>query len=156
MSERRHTFQRHSPFFVFGQEMNKPHKDFRLWITVRSTESVSLSMMQVTVQPPDFRVRGEEMQTGLVYFVWHLWLLQNALKVSAEVQSGLKAKLLTEYSKLENALEAVTQPHHQSSIFLVTFLHSFCQVRLLNSPTEKKQSNSSRCLFFFATHRLFF
>ena len=81
-------------------KIEKPHKDFRLWLTTEPTPSFPIG------------------------------ILQRSLKVVTEPPNGLKLNLRSNYFKLEpGALEECAHPAFKSAVYVLAFFHAVVQER---------------------------
>eukprot|EP00929_Paragymnodinium_shiwhaense_P077084 TRINITY_DN3967_c0_g3_i3.p1 TRINITY_DN3967_c0_g3~~TRINITY_DN3967_c0_g3_i3.p1 ORF type:complete len:4541 (+),score=1544.66 TRINITY_DN3967_c0_g3_i3:127-13749(+) len=82
------------------EQMNKPHKDFRLWLTTMPTKAFPMG------------------------------ILQKSLKVVTEPPEGLKLNIKQSYVKLSDAdLDACTNPAFRPLMYVLAFFHAIVQDR---------------------------
>lgn len=82
------------------EKIDKPHKDFRLWLTTEPT--------------PGFPIG----------------ILQRSLKVVTEPPNGLKLNLRSSFTKLsEEALSACEHEHFKPLVYVLSFFHAVVQER---------------------------
>lgn len=82
------------------EKLNKPHPDFRLWLTTEPTESFPIG------------------------------ILQRSLKVVTEPPNGLKLNIRGTYSKISaSALVNCPHPAFSSLVFVLAFFHAVVQER---------------------------
>ncbi|CDJ47273.1 Axonemal 1-beta dynein heavy chain dynein heavy chain, related [Eimeria brunetti] len=82
------------------QDMKKPHRGFRLWLTTQPTQDFPLS------------------------------ILQASLKVVTEPPDGLRANLQTSYSLFrEDAFEQCAHPAYPTLVYTLSFFHAVVQER---------------------------
>jgi dynein heavy chain len=80
------------------EKVDKPHKDFRLWLTTEPTTTFPIG------------------------------ILQRSLKVVTEPPNGLKLNLRSNYSRLtEDNLSECEQPTFKSLVFVIAFFHAVVQ-----------------------------
>eukprot|EP00002_Diphylleia_rotans_P017763 TRINITY_DN3442_c0_g1_i2.p1 TRINITY_DN3442_c0_g1~~TRINITY_DN3442_c0_g1_i2.p1 ORF type:complete len:3137 (-),score=716.67 TRINITY_DN3442_c0_g1_i2:70-9480(-) len=84
----------------FLDKLEKPNKDFRLWLTTEPTEKFPIG------------------------------ILQRSLKVVTEPPSGLKLNMTGSYSKIsEDALSQCPHPAFRSLVYVLSFFHAVVQER---------------------------
>ncbi|KAL2608311.1 hypothetical protein R1flu_026884 [Riccia fluitans] len=82
------------------EKLQKPHPDFRLWLTTEPTERFPLG------------------------------ILQRSLKVVTEPPNGLKLNMRSSYAKItEESLADCPHPAYRAQVFVVAFFHAVVQER---------------------------
>ncbi|XP_030358369.1 dynein heavy chain 10, axonemal isoform X4 [Strigops habroptila] len=111
------------------ENITKPHKDFRLWLTTDPTEGFPIG------------------------------ILQKSLKVVTEPPNGLKLNMRATYFKIpEDALEQCPHPAFKSLVYVLAFFHAVVQERRKfgkvgwNVPYDFNESDFQVCMEILNTY----